>query len=163
MRIIMKQDDTFCIDMSLQVMKEQRQKLVKDTLNKDYVLFSGLHESEPAVQDLYFQYYLIEWFDNHWTAMLETLERHPEYSNDKRKEMVLFYAEYFKKMLNKTEASGVLSKLLIPDLLRLQRESVEELLALASSWELKNNELRLIFKKHKEQFEHKIASLENKQ
>lgn len=77
--------------------------------------------------------------------------------------MVLFFAEYFKKMLDKIEASGVLSKLLIPDLLRLQRESVEELLALASSWELKNNELRLIFKKHKEQFEHKIASFENKQ
>lgn len=148
----MGSNSQFCTVMSLQVMKEQRRKLCQDTLNKDPELYMGLYQADSSQRNLFLQYYLLCWFDNHWNTMLDLLDRYPEFSNDEKKAMILHYAEYFAKMLDMMSESGGLAKLAIPNLLRLQKESIAELISLSSQWERKNNELKLLFIQHREQF-----------
>lgn len=152
-------DYRFCVKASLQVMKEQRENIYYDSCN-NYLIYSGLHETNEELQSLYFQYYLIEWLDNHWNRMQKILESHPEYSIDQRREFTLFYAEYFSKIMTSWATTGVLSKMMIPDVLQTQKETIQEMIDFSEKWEQNSNTLKLLLKKHKEQFEHLIKKYE---
>lgn len=145
-------DYRFCVTASLQVMKEQRKKIYDDSCN-NHLIYSGLHETNKELQTLYFQYYLIEWIDTHWSRMQEILDSHPEYSLDQKKEFTLFYAEYFSDMMTSWETAGTLSKMMIPDMLQTQKETIQEMITFSEKWEQNSNKLKLLLKKHKEQFE----------
>lgn len=152
-------DYRFCVKASLQVMKEQCENIYYDSCN-NYLIYSGLHETNEELQSLYFQYYLIEWLDNHWNRMQKILESHPEYSIDQRREFTLFYAEYFSKIMTSWATTGVLSKMMIPDVLQTQKETIQEMIDFSEKWEQNSNTLKLLLKKHKEQFEHLIKKYE---
>ncbi len=152
-------DYRFCVKASLQVMKEQREKIYDDSCN-NYYIYSGLHEMNEELRSLYFQYYLIEWLDNHWSRMQEILESHPEYSTDQKKEFTLFYAEYFSNIMTSWTTTGILSKLMIPDILQTQKKTIQEMITFSEKWEQNSNKLKLLLKKHKEQFECLIKKYE---
>ena len=149
----------FCVKASLQVMKEQRKKIYDDS-QSNHLIYSGLHETNEELQTLYFQYYLVEWLDSHWSRMQEILDNHPEYSIDQRRVFTLFYAEYFSRMMNSWMTTGVLSKMIIPDILQMQKETIQEMITLSEKWEQNSNKLKLLLKKHKEQFEYLIKKYE---
>lgn len=150
----------FCVKASLQVMKEQRNRIYDDS-QSNHLIYSGLHETNEELQTLYFQYYLVEWLDNHWSRMQEILENHSEYSIDQKREFTLFYAEYFSKMMNSWVTTGVLSKMMIPDILQTQKETIQEMITFSEKWEQNSNKLKLLLKKHKEQFEYLIKQYED--
>lgn len=153
-------DYHFCVKASLQVMKEQRKNIYCDS-KSNYLIYSGLHETNEELQILYFQYYLVEWLDSHWIRMQEILDNHPEYSIDQRREFTLFYAEYFSKMMNSWVTTGVLSKKVIHDILQTQKETIQEIITISEKWEQNSNKLKLLLKKHKEQFEYLIKQSED--
>ena len=150
----------FCVEASLQVMKEQRNRIYDDS-QSNHLIYSGLHATNEELQTLYFQYYLVEWLDNHWSRMQEILENHSEYSIDQKREFTLFYAEYFSKMMNSWVTTGVLSKMMIPDILQTQKETIQEMITFSEKWEQNSNKLKLLLKKHKEQFEYLIKQYED--
>lgn len=152
-------DYRFCVKASLQVMKDQREKICDDSRD-NHLIYSGLHETHKELQTLYFQYYLVEWLDNHWSRIQKILERHPEYSIDQKKEFTLFYAEYFSDMMASWTTTGILSKMMIPDILQTQKETVQEMITFSEKWEQNSNKLKLLLKKHKERFEHLIGQYE---
>lgn len=141
-------------------MKEQRNRIYDDS-QSNHLIYSGLHETNEELQTLYFQYYLVEWLDNHWSRMQEILENHSEYSIDQKREFTLFYAEYFSKMMNSWVTTGVLSKMMIPDILQTQKETIQEMITFSEKWEQNSNKLKLLLKKHKEQFEYLIKQYED--
>lgn len=152
-------DYRFCVKASLQVMKEQREKICDDS-HSNHLIYSGLHETNEKLQTLYYQYYLIKWLDNHWSRMQKILESHPEFSIDQKREFTLFYAEYFSKMMTSWATSGILSKMMIPDILQTQKETIQEMIDFSEKWEQNSNKLRLLLIKHKEQFEYLIKRYE---
>ena len=93
--------------------------------------------------------------------MQEILDNHPEYSVDQRREFTLFYAEYFSRMMNSWVTTGVLSKMMIPDILQTQKETIQEMITFSEKWEQNSNKLKLLLKKHKEQFEYLIKQYED--
>ena len=153
-------DYRFCVKASLQVMKELRIKICDDSCNNN-LIYSGLHETNDKLQELYFQYYLIEWLDSHWKYMQDILDNHPEYSNDQKRDFTLFYAEYFSKMLDSWVTEGTLSTIMIPEILQTQKEAVKELIMFSEKWEQNSNKIKLLLKKNKEQFEYVIKQYEN--
>ena len=152
-------DYRFCVKASLQVMREQREKICVDS-HSNYCIYNGLHETNEKLQELYFQYYLIEWLNNHWSRMQEILDNHPEYSIDQKKQFTLFYAQYFGKMMTLWAATDSLSKTMIPDVLQTQKEAIQELITFSEKWEENSNKLRLLLKKQKEQFEYLVRRYE---
>lgn len=154
-----KYDYRFCVKASLQVMEEQREKIYNDSCNND-LIYSGLHETNEKLQSLYFQYYLIEWLDGHWSKMQEILDRHTEYGIDQKKEFTLFYAEYFSGMMNSWTKTGLLSKMMIPDVLQTQKEIIQNLIDLSEKWEQNSNKLKILLIKNKEQFKKIIENYE---
>lgn len=150
-------DYRFCVKASLQVMKEQRNMICKDSASGKIQIYKGLHETDSKRRELFFQYYLIEWLEAHWNGMQKILSDHPEYTKDQKKEFTLFYAEYFKQMLDSWVTSGALSKLVIPELLKALKSSVQELIQFSDKWEQNSQKLKLLLIKHREQFEKVIS------
>lgn len=159
--MLINYDYRFCVNASLQVMKEQREQICKDSSEgQNHLIYRGLHEINEKLQNLYFQYYLVEWLNDHWRSMQSILENHPEYSLDQRKSFTLFYAEYFGRMIDSISSSGTLSNLMIPNILQQQKESIEEMLLYSEKWEQNCNKLKLLLIKQREQFERLINQLE---
>lgn len=152
----------FCVKLSLRIMKEQREELCRKskTPANGVMIYMGLHEMNPQIRKLRFQYSVIDWFDSHWENLRLLLERHPEYTNDQKKEITIFFAEYFAKLLDKVEVKGVLAKLGIPDLLTIQRKILSDLISTGEGWEENSRLLKLQMKKHEEEYRKLISEYE---
>lgn len=146
-------DYRFCVNAGLSIMLEQRKKLTQDSVGFEPTIYSGLHTSDSsALRGLYFQSYFVEWISAHWEKMFEILDNHSEYSVDTRREMILFFAEYFSDFLSECSGNSSLSKLAVPELLKMQKQQVKEMIRSADKWEQNSNRLRVQMKKNKEQY-----------
>jgi len=158
--MLVNNDYRFTVKASLQIMREQREKLCSDCLDTGSGIYEGLHELKPENRCLYFQSYLTEWLDSHWECLDSVLGRHPEYTKDQQKQIILFFAEYFSKFLDDYDSSGIMSKLIIPDLLKAEQETLKDMIAINSKWEENLRKLKIEIKKHEEEFRKLISELD---
>lgn len=157
------QDYRFCVRLSLQIMREQRNKLCRDSIERDVTLYTALHEMNPSTRTLRFQYYVVKWLDEHWNALCLLLEQHAAYTIDQRKEMTCFFSSYFSHLLNQLGTTETLSHLCIPDLLILRKSILNELIATSKKWEKDSDKLRLLMKKDEEKFVSMIQQQEQQE
>lgn len=150
-----------CVKYSLQIMKEQRESLCRKSREYDVTIFSGLHERNEQIRSLYFQLSLIDWVDSHWLKLQEVLDNHSEFTTDQNKQITLFFAGYLSKFLDNVQATGTLSKLEIPNLLRMQKKILSDLMAAGEHWEENSAQLRLQMKRHEEQYARLIQQVEH--
>lgn len=154
----------FCTKLSLQILRGQRERLSRDSsIEKDVDLYTALHEMEPSVRNIRFQYYIVKWFDGHWSALQSLLEHHPEYTIDQRRQITLFFAERFVGLLDKLSESASMANLGIPDLLKVRRTVLREMIEMTEKWEKNTDTLRLQMKKHEEQYRALIARYDENQ
>lgn len=151
----------FCTKLSLQIMRDQRERMGQDSVEKDIDLYMALHETNPQVRNLRFQYYTVKWFDGHWSALQSLMEQHPEHTVDQRKQMTLFFAERFAGLLDRLAESGTMSNLGIPDLLKVRKDILREMITISEKWERNSNEFCLQMKKHEEQYKVLIEPYNN--
>lgn len=147
----------FCIRLSLQIMRDQRERICQDSIQKDVDLYTALHEMNSHVRNLRFQYYIVKWFDGHWSSLQSFLEHHQEYTVDQKKQITLFFAKKFAGLLDKLSKSKTMADLGIPDLLKVRRDILREMIKITEKWEKNSKELRLQMKKHEEQYRVLIA------
>ena len=154
-------DYRFCTKVSLQVMQQLRENLCQDCIQLDPKIQSGLHSSDsPSTGKLYFQYYFVEWLNCHWEAMLKILEKYPDISLDSKRQVELFFASYFSKMISSFENNSILSDLAIPELLSEKKKQIEQLLSCSEKWEKNINILCAQKRKNNEQFQKLIQEAE---
>ncbi len=151
----------FEVKASLQIMREQREALCSASLNTGSGIYLGFHELKPEIRHLYFQHYLTGWFDAHWSTLESVLDRHPEYSKDQQKLIILFFAEFFTEFLENYDSSGIMAKVMIPDLLKSEQETLKELLEANNKWEENFNKIKIEIKKHDEEFRRLIQQLDD--
>lgn len=65
-------------------------------------------------------------------------------------------------MMTSWATTGILSKLLIPNILQTHKETIQEMITFSEKWEQNSNKLKLLLKKHKEQFEYLIKNTKSK-
>lgn len=143
-----------CILSSLQIFKEQREKLVKNSKEHYSVIYNGLHESESEnARNLYFQAYQMEWLDSHWNALTEFLkQKKNDYTLRERKEITLFFAEHFLSLMSEMENISGFAKMAVPELIKSNRQSIEQMIMFSEQWEEQSNRLKVNLKRHKEHF-----------
>ncbi|MDE6708163.1 MAG: hypothetical protein K2K06_09040, partial [Oscillospiraceae bacterium] len=141
----------FEVKASLQIMREQRNALCSSSLDTGSKIYLGLHELKSEIRSLYFQYYLTEWFDAHWSTLESVLDRHLEYTKDQQKLVKLFFAEFFVKFLENYDSSGIMAKIMIPDLLKSELETLKDLIELDGKFEDNYNKIKIEIKKHDEE------------
>ena len=151
----------FEVKASLQIMREQRDALRSACLNTGSGIYFGLHELKPEVRNLYFQHYLTGWMDAHWTMLESVLDRHPEYSKDQQKLIILFFAKYFSEFLENYDSSGIMAKIMIPDVLKSTQEFLKDMLEANNIWEENFNKIKIEIKKHDEEFRRLIQQLDD--
>lgn len=139
------------VRLSLHVMKELRYKIYKDSKEHYSGIYTGLHESESDnVRDLYFQAYEMEWLDTHWTILTNLLNQN--YKKNTQRDITLFFAERFSSFMSELDNASLFAKLAMRELVKVQKEDIEQMIAVSSKWEEKNNQLKVNLKKHKEHF-----------
>lgn len=154
-------DYRFCVSEALKIMKNQREKLCQDCTNFHPDIYGGLHSyNKPSVRDIYFQMYFSDWLAIHWEQMNSTLEQHKEYSKDKKKEMTLFFIEYFSKLSEQLDNKSRVSNMAYPELLKEKKRALQEMLTYSENWEQNCNKLRVQMKKGHEQYMQMIKELE---
>ncbi len=154
--LLLKRDYKFCVRMSIQILQEQRQKLTEDSINLQAGIGLGLHmsdENQSFVQDLYFQQYCVSWMNQHWERMHIILDRYGKYTLEQRRDITIFFAEYFKAIF---VDYGQVTPFLIPNLLEIKKEAIDNLLKYTDKWEQNSNGLRRDLLKHKEQYQKMI-------
>lgn len=163
--VLLEEDYRFCVNMSLQILQEQRRKLYEDSVGLNHILRMGLHKSgkfEQNVQDLYFQKYNVEWLDAHWEKMNQILENHNEYSQTQKKDITLFFVNYFWELFTICCQSDSFSNLIVPELLTTKRQTIDNLLKYAQKWQEKSNLLRADIVKHQEQYQNLLDEAEKR-
>lgn len=159
--MLIEENYRFCVKAALQVMQEQRQKLYEDCMQYEPTIYNGLHTSNSdSVRRLYFQMYFVDWLNQHWENMTEIFNRHPEYITIQKQEMTLFFAEYFSKFISECSKKGLMSKLAIPELLKVQKSQLKEMILSSDKWEQNSNRLRVQMKKNKEQYINLVKEME---
>lgn len=156
-----KNNYRFCTKLSLQIMRDQRERMGRDSIEKNVDLYTALHEVDPHIRNLRFQYYVVKWFDGHWSTLQSLLENHPEYTVDQKKQITIFFAERFAGLLDKLSESATMMSLGIPDLLKARRDILHEMLEMTEKWEKNSKDLLLQRKKHDEQYRILIESYDN--
>ena len=148
-----KEDYRFCVNSALQIMQEQRLKLYNDCIQFEPTIYNGLHSSESdTLCRLYFQAYFVEWTGMHWEIMFEILKRHGEYSAEHKRKMILFFAEYLSELISECSENGLMANLAVPELLKAQKNQLNEMILFSGKWEQNSNKLRVQMKKGKEQY-----------
>ena len=153
-------DYRFCVMSSLQVLKDHREKLCTDSsYAHNSTIYNGLHEFESSSQrDLYFQLYLTEWLDTHWNKMNDLIDGNQEFRISAQKQMLLFFAEYFSKFIEECSSTGQLAKIAVPDLLKIKKKSLDDMIKVSERWKEQNEQLKSDSKKHREKFRRLIES-----
>lgn len=153
-------DYRFTVHLSLLIMKRLRQEIYNKCLLTDTNLYMGLHEIDDQLRTLRFQYTVLDWVDSHWWELHNILDAHSEYTVDQKKEITLFFAQYYSKMIDNLELSGTFSKVGTNDLIKMQKQILTELISTGEHWEENSRRLRLEMKKHEEEYNHLIATIE---
>ena len=153
------QDYRLCVKLSLQIMNDQRNELCNKSKSpaQGIAIYMALHEMNSQIRSLRFQYSLVEWLDSHWENLQSRLNCNQEYTIDQRKQITLFFAEYFSKLLDNVKADGIFSKLGIPDLLAMQKAILSDLISTGEKWEEKSQLLRYQMIKHEEEYRNLIS------
>lgn len=152
-----------CIQSSLQIMMDQRKELIDRCLSYNVMLYSGLHETDTTIRTLYYQYTIIDWLDFHWANLQTLLEQHQEFTIDQKKQITLFFAKYFSKMMDGVEYNNAYSSLSSIDLFRSQKIILNDLIKTGERWEENCRKLRLEMKKNKGKLSQLINNYEKEQ
>lgn len=159
--MIHETDYRFCVFEALKIMKNQREKLYQDCIELNPVIYNGLHSyDKTSVRDIYFQMYFSEWLGRHWEIMNNILEHHKEYSNSRKKEMTLFFAEYFSKLSSEIDNKSKVSGVAYPELIKEKNSALREMLIYSERWEQNCGRLRVQIKKCHEQYMQLLKELE---
>lgn len=158
------QDYKACVLLSLQVMQGQRRKLLKDSKEHYSTIYSGLHESgSDSTRNLYFEKYEMEWLDSHWNAFTALLkQRENNYTKKEQKEITVFFAEYFSKLMSELENASAAVKVAAQELIRSNQQAIKNMIMFSESWEERSNQLVVSSKKHKEHFKRLLENALNK-
>lgn len=162
--MIHENDYRFCVSEALKIMKSQREKLCRDCTELNPVIYNGLHSyDKPSIRDIYFQMYFSEWLGMHWEIMNNILEHHREYSKSRKKEMTLFFAEYFSKLSAEIDNKSKVSGVAYPELIKEKNSALKEMLIYSERWEQNCDRLRVQMKKSHEQYIHLLKELEEQE
>lgn len=162
--MIVEKNYRSCVKASLSIMHEQRGTLFLDCINRNPTVFNGLYESEhTSVRNLYFQSYFMTWLDSHWELMNVWINKQQNYTKDRKTEMILFFADYFSKLISECDNNVTLSKLTIPDLLKNKKKAFDEMLLAAENCDINNDRIRVEMKCNHEKFKKMIKEYESEE
>lgn len=147
--------------MAMQINEKRRNELCSDTLNKNTVIYRGMYASRsPAARSLWFEQYLVLWFDKHWNDLLSILNE-SDLQSDEKRDVQMFYANFIlEKMLPQYRTGSNYSVLALPGYFKFKEEALRKLIDFAGEQDEKINSLGLAFAEHKEFYQRKLDEIE---
>ncbi|MBQ8922217.1 MAG: hypothetical protein IJ060_08675 [Oscillospiraceae bacterium] len=148
------------VQISLRIMKAQREKLYEDIIRHYSGLYNGLHEPDSGkVRALYYEAYLLEWLDQHWDQMAYFLRGK---SKKEQRELTVFFASYFSELMQKAQDDEANASASLSELLKAQLASVNQLIECSDAWDERSNQLQVNLKKHKYHYKKLIEQAKSK-
>lgn len=156
-------DETYKLNLTMQVMKEQREKMVSDfTDNYDITMLEGLHRfNHPAEYNIYAELYHVMWIDRHWNQLQKIVENNIQLEEDRR-----YIEQYFAKcFLNLVENFSMHNDTYTPafyEILRVKESTLRDMINIAQKGEQRCKELAYAQTKHKKEYQAMLDKYMNK-
>lgn len=156
-------DYRMSVTISMDIMKNGRQRLFNDVMKHNSTIFEGLHEyTSDNIRDLYFEAYEMEWLDSHWRELTEYLKQHNiEYRTSEQRDITLFFAKCFSKFISEFDDTSDLSRIASHELIRAKKASLDQMINFSADWEERSNKMRVELKKNKEHYKRLIENAKN--
>lgn len=150
-------------NLVLQVLEEQRMQICKDSCEREYNIYSGVHSENPK-RSLHFDCYVMTWLDQHWNKFSDLMDKHKEsFPNYDWHKCHKIFAKNFKEMLiGEENLTSFSNGELISELLKTKERSLHELIEVSNRYDENFNSLKLEATKHKDIFEKKLKELSEK-
>lgn len=146
------------IKLSLQILEDQRKRIITDSLSDGYDIYMGLHKS-ASERVLHFDKYIIMWLDEHWNLYCKSLdEKRNNYLEYQRQEITYNFVKKFSEMLIRVKSFKSFSNAeLTLKCLKIKKQCIEEMLDISEKTKKNTEKLLLDSKKHEDWFEKEIA------
>lgn len=137
----------------MDVLRNQRYKLCDLTIMKNPKVYCGLREKSASTRRVHYQLVIVEWLDEHWEELDNELNKRKNITNnDKKATIKLFANEFLNFLKNDYRYKGVLQEENIKEMLKVYKETMDQLKEVADNCDYNMWELKAMRKKHEEQF-----------
>lgn len=156
-------NELYKLNLTLQVMKEQRKKMISDfTDNYNVTMLEGLQRFDhPTEYSIYAELYHVIWIDRHWNQLQKTIEKNIILEEDKR-----YIERYFAKcFLNLVESFSMYNEVYTPlfyEILRVKQTTLRDMINIARKSEQNCKELAYAQTKHKKDYQKMLDKYLNK-
>lgn len=155
-------DESYKLTLTLQVMKEQREKMISDfTDNYDITMLEGLQRFDHSAEyNVYAELYHVIWIDRHWNQLQKIIENNIELEDDRR-----YVEQYFAKcFLNLIENFSMNNEDYTPafyEILRVKESSLRDMINIAQKGEQRCKELAYAQIKHRKEYQAMLDKYQN--
>ncbi|MDE6832886.1 MAG: hypothetical protein K2J39_01355 [Ruminococcus sp.] len=156
-------DEMYKLSVTLQVMKEQREKMVSDfTDNYDITMMEGLQRFDHnAEYDIYAELYHVLWIDKHWNHLQKIFENNMELEDD-RKYIEKYFAKCFLKLVENFSMYNDSYTPAFYEILRVKEATLKDMINIAHKSEQRCKELSYAQTKHKKEYQAKLQEYLNR-
>ncbi len=156
-------DEIYKLNLTLQVMKEQRKKMISDfTDNYDVTMLEGLHRfNHSAEYNVYAELYHVLWIDSHWNHLQRKIEQNIVVESDKR-QIEQYFSKCFLKLVENFSMTNDKYTMSFYEILKVKESSLRDMINIAQKSEQRCKELAYAQTKHKKQYQAMLDKFLNK-
>lgn len=156
-------DETYKLNLTLQVMREQREKMVSDfTDNYDITMLEGLQRFDhPAEYSVYAELYHVIWIDRHWNQLQKVIENSVGLDEDK-KHIEQYFAKCFLNLIENFSMNNEAYTPAFYEIPRVKESSLRDMINIAQKSEQRCKELAYAQTKHKKEYQAMLDKYLNK-
>lgn len=149
-------DERYQLTLSLQVLKEERQKMLSDFSDRiDPDIGTGLlhyNAAKNSEYELYAELYHVIWIDEHWNRIEKYIDQKIPLEADRRKVLTVF-SKYFLKFLDGFDAKNQRYSKAFHEILQVKKQALRDMIGISAKTDIHRKELNFAMEKHKKQYQ----------
>ena len=154
-------DERYQLTLSLQVLKEERQKMLSDFSDRiDPDMVTGLlhyNSVKNSEYELYAELYHVIWIDEHWNRIEKYIDQNIPLESDRRKVLTVF-SKYFLRFIDGFDVKNQMYSKAFYEILQVKKQALRDMIEISAKADIHRKELNFAMEKHKKQYQEMLKN-----
>ena len=154
-------DERYQLTLSLQVLKEERQKMLSDFSDRiDPDMGTGLlhyNSVKNSEYELYAELYHVIWIDEHWNRIEKYIDQNIPLESDRRKVLTVF-SKYFLRFIDGFDVKNQMYSKAFYEILQVKKLALRDMIEISAKADIHRKELNFAMEKHKKQYQEMLKN-----
>lgn len=154
-------DERYQLTLSLQVLKEERQKMLSDFSDRiDSDMGTGLlhyNSVKNSEYELYAELYHVIWIDEHWNRIEKYIDQNIPLESDRRKVLTVF-SKYFLRFIDGFDVKNQMYSKAFYEILQVKKQALRDMIEISAKADIHRKELNFAMEKHKKQYQEMLKN-----